>query len=88
MRETDGFEILRLLKHVYPDPAGMGGEDLKERLGWAEGRYEAALTFLREEGFMEEGEGLVFDFEDPDHKPIPYSWVRITRKGNATLERR
>ncbi|UCD73617.1 MAG: hypothetical protein JSW01_02975 [Candidatus Bathyarchaeota archaeon] len=88
MRKTDGFEILKLLKLVHPDPAGMGEEDLKERLGWTEERYEIALTFLRKKGLIKEGEGLVFDFEDPDHKPIPYRWIRITRSGNDALEQR
>ena len=88
MHEIDGFEILKLLRLVHPDPAGMGEEDLKERLGWTEERYERALTSLKEKGLIKVGEGLVFDFEDPDHKPIPYRWVRITRSGNDALKER
>jgi hypothetical protein len=86
MQNTDELEILRLLKEVYPDPAGIGEEDLKENLGWNEDRYEKALRLLRERGWITEGEGLVFDFENPDHKPVPYRWVRIAQKGNDILE--
>ncbi len=81
MGEEDRLKILRALKSIHPDPYGMGEEELRETLGWSGERLEETLRHPKKEGLVEGSEDLVFDFEDSNHKPYSYLWIRITQEG-------